>query len=188
MGPRAVAGGWGAGRSVQPCLPSPLRAGDQRRAQKGCGAPGGPRRPGGRCVLGMERVELSLKPLGLYPTALGPSSPAAGPPTPGRAPPPAGSAPSSRQPPRPPAPSSLCALQALSRPLWTAELLRPLPAAGPGPLSPGLDPRPLHPPGQSPPLWLWPVGWAAPGLQGRLGCPPRAGTLMLPSPPHAAAG
>ena len=47
--------------------------------------------------------------------------------------------------------------------LWTAELLRPVPAAGPGPLSPGLDPRPLHPPGQPPPLWLWPVGWAAPG-------------------------
>ena len=80
---------------------------------------------------------------GAVPHRPGPKFPGCRPTLPGP-----GSAPSSRQPPRPPAPSSLCVLQAVSRPLWTAELLRPLPAAGPGPLTPGLDPRPLHPPGQ----------------------------------------
>lgn len=48
----------------------------------------------------MECVELSLKPLGLYPTDLGPSSPAAGPPSPGRAPPPPRGSPHARLPPR----------------------------------------------------------------------------------------
>lgn len=182
-GPKAVAGGWGPGRSVQPCLPRPLRAGDQRRAQKGCGFQEGPggREGGVSCGQSGGPVAAVAPGPGLKP----PKPPGCRHTHPGP-----GSAPSWLRPllaaaPRPPAPSSLCVLQAVSRPLWTPEPLRPLPAAGPGLLTQGLDPRPRRPPGPAPLLGgcgRW--GGRLEDCRVGLGCPPRAGTLMLLSPPH----
>lgn len=171
-------------RPERPALPAQTTQGRRPEASpERLWVPGGPGRPGGRRVLRTERRACGGSGSGARSeTAQAPRLPAH--------PPRAGLRPSWLRPllaaaPRPPAPSSLCVLQAVSRPLWTPEPLRPLPAAGPGLLTQGLDPRPRRPPGPAPLLGgcgRW--GGRLEDCRVGLGCPPRAGTLMLLSPPH----
>lgn len=145
LGPRAVAGGCGAGCSVQPCLPSPFRSGDQRRAQKGCGFQEGlggreggvswGRSAGraGTVACGAQSETAGAAPPGLKlpccPPPLAPRpSPSPGP----------DSAPSLWQPPRPPAPHRCVRCRQFLNLSGSQNPCGLSPAVGPGPLTPGL--------------------------------------------------